>query len=362
MATGCMILAVPAFALAADLELTPPAGGAVVVRDSSGATARFIVNPDGTVGITGLPSAVQGDSPVCFDASTGQLGACGSIVGPTGATGPTGPTGPTGATGQTGPTGPTGSTGDTGPTGPTGAQGPTGSTGSTGSTGATGPTGPSGPTGGTGPTGPTGALGPTGGTGATGPTGSTGPTGPIGPTGVQGPTGTAGATGATGAVGPTGPAGAGLHYRVTINGTLSTSLTRPLYPTVVTGFGDRWAFISETGYTIGVDPDGTFAGDSTASYESYDCTGPALVSGAQARPGLVMGEGNPNTLYYVPKSSPDTVIAPSRHSRYTASSGACELNDTAFSGLYYRAPINDPTVTGVGFTAGPVTLGAEFVP
>jgi hypothetical protein len=43
---------------AADVEITPPAGGSVVIRDSSGAVAHFVVADDGTVTISGLPSAV----------------------------------------------------------------------------------------------------------------------------------------------------------------------------------------------------------------------------------------------------------------------------------------------------------------
>jgi BclB C-terminal domain-containing protein len=148
---------------AADVEITPPAGGNVVIRDSSGAQSRFIVNDDGTVTISGLPASVQENAPVCFDTVSGQLGSCPPIIGAVGPTGATGPTGPTGATGAVGPTG----------------AGATGVTGATGATGVTGLTGPTGPTGFTGPTGATGATG-VGATGATGPTGATGAVGPSG--------------------------------------------------------------------------------------------------------------------------------------------------------------------------------------
>jgi BclB C-terminal domain-containing protein len=123
---------------AADIEITPPAGGNVVIRDSSGAQSRFVVKDDGTVTISGLPASVEENAPVCFDTVSGQLGSCPPIVGavgPTGATGATGATGSTGATGVTGPTGATGA-GATGATGATGASGATGATGATGSSGA----------------------------------------------------------------------------------------------------------------------------------------------------------------------------------------------------------------------------------
>ncbi|MEO8672993.1 MAG: hypothetical protein ABI411_16875, partial [Tahibacter sp.] len=172
---AAVIAALSTSLYAADVEILPPAGGNVVIKDSTGATSRFIVRDDGTVSISGLPAAVQENSPVCFDTVTGQLGTCPPLAaGATGATGATGAAGPAGTTGATGATGaastavgPTGATGSQGATGPTGAVGATGAAstiaGPTGATGAIGPIGATGSTGAAstvaGPTGATGAIG-----------------------------------------------------------------------------------------------------------------------------------------------------------------------------------------------------------
>jgi hypothetical protein len=102
---------------AADVVVTPPPGGGFVVAN-------------GNVAFGGLSSAGTQNSPVCFNAVSGMLGAClaGSWIGPAGPTGATGATGP-GGVGSIGPTGATGDAGPTGATGSTGATGPTGATG-----------------------------------------------------------------------------------------------------------------------------------------------------------------------------------------------------------------------------------------
>jgi len=124
-------------ATAADVEVRAPQNGGFVVKDDSGSTIYLQVQPDGSVTIPALPTALQQHSFVCFDPASGVLGPCSSDpIGPTGPTGPTGPAGPMGPQGEQGPAG------DVGPTGPTGPTGATGPTGPTGATGATGPTGP----------------------------------------------------------------------------------------------------------------------------------------------------------------------------------------------------------------------------
>ena len=179
-ATALTLLATSA--IAADISLTPPAGGGVVLHSAPNVPA-LRVQPTGEVQLPGLPgSPATSTSHVCHDAS-GSLGRC-DPASTQGAQGPKGDAGPTGATG------PAGATGATGPGGATGSAGPTGATGLAGVTG------------------PAGAAGATGSLGATGPAGATGAPGPTGPAGVTGPAGTPGAAGAPGTPGTVGAAGA----------------------------------------------------------------------------------------------------------------------------------------------------------
>lgn len=138
-AAGIVLAAAVTPALAADVTITPPSGGGVVIN--------------GPVTMPGVPGSTgQSDVFVCA-ATTGELGPCSA---------PTGPTGATGATGVTGPTGATGATGDAGATGATGPAGDPGATGATGPQGLVGPMGPQGPAGAQGPEGPMGPMGPQG--------------------------------------------------------------------------------------------------------------------------------------------------------------------------------------------------------
>lgn len=115
-AAGITLAAVTLPALAADVTITPPSGGGVVVN--------------GPVKMPAVPTqAQQSDKVVCI-ASSGALGPCPASYGATG------PTGATGATGPAGPQGPTGPTGAQGPAGPQGSAGPAGPQGATGATGA----------------------------------------------------------------------------------------------------------------------------------------------------------------------------------------------------------------------------------
>ena len=147
-------------AYAADVQINTPPGGNFVVKDNAGATTRLKVDGSGPVTVPNLPGAPTYPTGVCFD-SSGVLGKCASITGPTGATGPAGAAGATGPSGAIGVTGPAGAIGATGPAGAIGATGSAGATGAIGPTGAIGATGPAGATGDIGPTGATGTIGST---------------------------------------------------------------------------------------------------------------------------------------------------------------------------------------------------------
>ncbi len=111
-----MLLASSYPALAADVQVLPPAGGSFAVYDSTGSILRLLVTgPSADVQMPGLPVSPS-MTPLCYNAATGSLGTCATL--PVGATGATGATGPMGATGAVGATGATGATGSTGPSGP----------------------------------------------------------------------------------------------------------------------------------------------------------------------------------------------------------------------------------------------------
>lgn len=249
-------------ALAADVTITPPAGGNVVINSEGGAAA-IRVAPGQQVQLPGLPASGTYSNPVCQDGS-GTLGQCdSSVIGDVGPQGPQGEPGPIGPPGATGATGPQGEAGATGPQGPIGPAGPQGETGAQGPEGPPGPEGPAGADGLPGPAGPQGSFaglvtfdsasaptypsgqlvayegssytvltspptgtpdtsadyalvaakgeqgsaGPQGPAGTMGPAGAQGVQGPAGPAGPQGEAGAPGATGSAGATGDTGPAG-----------------------------------------------------------------------------------------------------------------------------------------------------------
>lgn len=193
----------PGAVSAADIELIPPPGDGVVVRQAGSGTERLRVDDDGSVFIPGLPAAPTGGSAVCHDAN-GELLRCdpSSGSGTTGPQGPQGPAGPQGAAGATGAIGPQGAAGTAGAIGPQGAAGAAGPQGAAGPAGADGSPGVQGPAGLTGPAGPQGAQG------LPGPAGNDGNTGPQGPSGSPGPQGLQGNDGAPGPIGAQGPAGA----------------------------------------------------------------------------------------------------------------------------------------------------------
>lgn len=131
---------------------------------------------NGPLVVSGLPSAAEEDSVVCFDAASGQLGQCpaDAIQGVEGPQGPEGPQGIQGETGPQGVQGPAGAIGATGPIGPQGPQGPKGDNGTQGEPGLQGVQG---------------IQGEPGLQGDPGPPGDTGPQGDPGPQGQPGPPG-----------------------------------------------------------------------------------------------------------------------------------------------------------------------------
>lgn len=120
--------------LAADIELEPPVGGAVIIKDDI--NNRMLIYRDGRVQITGLSSAIQQEQAACFDALSGELGTCPASELPQGIAGPKGIQGPQGVQGDPG---------DPGPDGQSDLPGPKGSQGPPGNDGPQGPDGPLGP-------------------------------------------------------------------------------------------------------------------------------------------------------------------------------------------------------------------------
>ena len=108
---------------AADVTLTPPSGGSVVIQ-SAPATPALRVAPGPLVQLPGLPAAAEYGTPVCQDGA-GTLGRC--SAGAIGTPGQQGQAGPPGPEGPAGPTGATGLQGAPGPIGPMGPPGPAGS-------------------------------------------------------------------------------------------------------------------------------------------------------------------------------------------------------------------------------------------
>ena len=175
---GALLLCATPAAYAADMTLTPAAGGAVVIESAPNSPA-LQVGPSGDVRLPGLPATpAAGTGVVCHDAA-GTLGRCSPLT----AVGPKGDQGVKGDTGATGAAGPQGAAGPAGHIGPAG---PKGDAGVPGAAGATGPQGAQGPQCPQGPQGPTGAAGASGLQGAPGPQGPQGPKGDTGPTGPQG--------------------------------------------------------------------------------------------------------------------------------------------------------------------------------
>ena len=306
-----VLTALPLTALAADISMTPPAGGGFVVKDAGG-NERFRVQGSGDVRVPGLPAAAAAGSPTCFDANTGRLGPCAAGAG-SGPTGQVGPAGPAGAIGPIGPVGPTGLAGASGPAGPAGATGPQGLSGPPGPPGIDGPAGPAGAMGRTilsgtgtpaaaigsdgdfyidtsanklfgpkgastagqwaatatalvGPAGNTGPAGSSGPAGANGPAGLTGPPGATGPAGAQGASGPAGSAGPAGPVGPAGPQG---PAGPTGGGARLVDANNLTLGKVVTATRSNVTIVTSTGYLTIVNWAGTFPA-AQIYYTTYD--------------------------------------------------------------------------------------------
>ena len=100
-----VLLISPTLGMAEDVVIQPDNGDGMVVTDQTGNIERMRINEDGTVIVTGLPTAESEDNPVCFDTASGQLGICvdGTFVGPQGEPGLPGPAGEIGPPGPPGP-------------------------------------------------------------------------------------------------------------------------------------------------------------------------------------------------------------------------------------------------------------------
>jgi hypothetical protein len=138
-------------------------------------------------------------------------------------------------------------------------------------------------------------------------------------------------------------------------------LARPLHPLSAGGYSSPTDLISTLGYRVGIDSDGRYSGSSTASYQSNDCTGPALISSSFAGPGQLAGLGLSRALYYIPRTGATLVTNPTRNSRST-SSVVCEANVSAFVGDYYLAPVNVPATTGIDALSQPIGVSVNYVP
>ncbi len=203
-----------------------------------------------------------------------------------------------------------------------------------------GPTGPAGPIGPAGVTGPQGLQGSQGVAGPTGPAGPIGPAGAIGPQGPQGNVGPAGATGATGA---TGAAGSG-KYTVSINGTLSTAMSPPLYPLSVSNtVGTSITLISTKSFLVAFATDGTVVGSTTTYYPGANCTGAAFFN-SQYRPGTVTRASSNYIIYCIPFGA-TLSTNPTYNSKWQT--GVCTNGAAATAGDFFTGLPNDPSITGV---------------
>ena len=92
----CSVIALHATGvLAADITVTPPAGGGFVIKGSGG-QERMRVQGTGEVYVPGLSSTGTSSNLTCYDSATGQLTKCQPGLG-NGATGATGADGGDGA-------------------------------------------------------------------------------------------------------------------------------------------------------------------------------------------------------------------------------------------------------------------------
>jgi hypothetical protein len=75
----------------------------------------------------------------------------------------------------------------------------------------------------------------------------------------------------------------------------------------------------------------------------------------------VLALGSASKLYYIPRTGAPTTTNPTPGSRSNSSS-ACAAYTTAMTGVYYVAPDNVPTTTGVDPVTEPVTVQIDYLP
>jgi len=71
----------PAASLAADIVLTPPAGGGVTVTNSAANATRLRIADDGTITLPGLGAAASSVTNLCLEIATGKIGTCAVTAG-----------------------------------------------------------------------------------------------------------------------------------------------------------------------------------------------------------------------------------------------------------------------------------------
>ena len=71
-----VLLSLPSATLAADIVLTPPAGGGVTVTNAAANATRFRIADDGTITLPGLGAAASSVTNLCLEIATGKIGTC----------------------------------------------------------------------------------------------------------------------------------------------------------------------------------------------------------------------------------------------------------------------------------------------
>ncbi len=75
------LLCLPAATLAAEIVLTPPAGGGVTVTNAAANATRFRVADDGSITLPGLGPAANSVTNLCLEIATGKIGTCAMAAG-----------------------------------------------------------------------------------------------------------------------------------------------------------------------------------------------------------------------------------------------------------------------------------------
>ena len=84
LARAAALACLPLAAQAADIVLTPPAGGGVAITSAAGGATRLRVADDGLVTLPGLTALPVAGTGLCIDAATGRIGTCPLASGGTG--------------------------------------------------------------------------------------------------------------------------------------------------------------------------------------------------------------------------------------------------------------------------------------